>query len=131
MMDIHKKQKGKLKLINSKNITFPFNSIAIVANKNLKLTLDDFKIIKLDLSRICQGNFDIIYNIFPNRSFTKKGILVRMGKGKGKIDTFGTIIRENKVCIILRDKKNNLNSKDTFFLNSFIKKYPFFNIKTN
>ena len=125
-----RKQRGKIKLKKRVNITFPQNSIALIANKNINLTIEQLKIIKLDITKTTIGLYNILFQVLPNKPITKKGILVRMGKGKGKIDTFSCKIAENTICIILKPKILNIKNIDTTILTSFLKKYPFFSKKS-
>lgn len=49
-------------------------------------------------------NWRIVFHLNATKIFTKKGILVRMGKGKGKISAVGTYLRPNQLCIELVSK---------------------------
>jgi len=127
-----RKQKGKLKLKKRVNITYPYfkNTFAIFTNKPISLKFELFKRIKLDLTKILSPYFNIIYTVTPNKPITNKGILVRMGKGKGKIKTFGTRVSQGTICIFLVPLKSNPSGFDgTNFLSSFFRKYPFFSLK--
>jgi ribosomal protein L16/L10AE len=122
-----RKQKGRLKLKKRVNITYPLtgkSNIAIYVNKTINLTLEQFKIIKLDLSRALQGLSQFNFTVKPNKPITLKGILVRMGKGKGKIKSYKVRLEIGTIVIIVKSTKiNNLSP--------FFKKYPFFSIKKN
>lgn len=116
-----RKQRGRKQLKSRVNITYPIDSIAIYANKDVEIRLEQFKEIKSDLIR---GNLGkIVFSVFPNKPFTKKGILVRMGKGKGKIDHFSCNVTSGTICLILG------GPADTLLLDKFIRKYPFLSLK--
>ena len=124
-----RKQKGRLKLKKRVNITYPLtgkSNIALYVNKTINLTLEQFKIIKLDLTRASQGLFKFNFTVKPNKPVTLKGILVRMGKGKGKIKTYRVRLETGTIVIVVNTSSNNIN-----FLLSFLKKYPFLSIKKN
>ena len=115
-----RKQRGKKLLKSRVNITYPQHSWAIFANKDVEMRLEQFKQIRSDLTKLLAGQFQIIFTILPNKPFTKKGILVRMGKGKGKIDHFSCNVQSGTVCIKLypciiknldRIKVNTINCK--------------------
>ena len=122
-----RKQRGKKQLKSRVNITYPINSIAICAKKDVEIRLEQLKQIKLDLVKT--NLFKIIFLIFPNKPITKKGILVRMGKGKGKIDHFSCKITTGTICILLKPKNVPKNVEERLTLSPFIKKferkYPF------
>lgn len=124
-----RKQRGKKLLKSRVNITYPINSIAIYANKDVEMKLEQFKQIKSDLTKFLSGEFQIIFNILPNKPFTKKGILVRMGKGKGKIDHFSCNVQSGTVCITLLSKESKGEIRETI-ISKFERKYPFLTFKS-
>lgn len=124
-----RKQRGKRSLKKRVNITYPINTIALYANKNKEMRLEQFKQIKSDLTKLVNGLFKIIFTVYPNKTLSKKGILVRMGKGKGKIDHFSHFINTGTICVILVPKTNNLDNKLPKFIPKIIRKYPFLSVK--
>ena len=123
-----RKQRGKKLLKSRVNITYPQHSWAIFANKDVEMRLEQFKQIRSDLTKLLAGQFQIIFTILPNKPFTKKGILVRMGKGKGKIDHFSCNVQSGTVCIILVSKVKEKEIRDTI-ISKFERKYPFLTFK--
>jgi len=120
---------------------YPGWVIGIIAKKNKRLIEEQINAIKQDINNPRFFNiklskiFNIYYKLKPNKVITKKGILVRMGKGKGKIKTKGLYIIKNRVCIELKLKniKNNLNLTPSYInilFSKFLKKYTFFTIRT-
>lgn len=116
--------------------------IGIIAKRNKKLTQEQINTIKQDLNNPKYFKFKLtkIFNIkiklIPNKVFTNKGILIRMGKGKGKIKTKGLFLIKNMVCIELKLKeiKNNINFTPSYInllFSKFLKKYTFFTIRTS
>jgi ribosomal protein L16/L10AE len=101
-------------------------SLALFVNKTINLTLEQFKIIKLDLTRASQGLFQFYFTVKPNKPVTLKGILVRMGKGKGKIKSYRVRLETGTIVIVIKTSYNNIN-----YISSFLKKYPFFSIRKN
>lgn len=126
-------------------------TIGIVAKRNKKITQEQINTIKQDLHNIKSVGFggkitkyfEIIIKKKPNKVITSKGILVRMGKGKGKIKTKAIYLLKDIVCIELKQKDIN-NKKIINLINSknkeinikniftkFIKKHRYFTIKSN
>jgi len=126
-----RKQRGKKQLKSRVNITYPQHSWAIYANKDVEMKLEQFKQIRSDLVKFVSGQFQIIFTVLPNKPFTKKGILVRMGKGKGKIDHFSCKITSGTVCILLVSKlrENKEEIRETI-RNKLERKYPFLSFKS-
>ena len=123
-----RKQRGRKQLKSRVNITYPMGSVAIYANKNVEIRLEQLKQIKSDLTRANTSLFKIIFSVFPNKPFTKKGVLVRMGKGKGKIDHFSCNITSGTICLILIPNKDQLIQGP--FIEKFERKYPFLSFKS-
>lgn len=120
------KHKGKIKLQKRVNIVKGQEEIALITKKRILITEAQYKIMKSDLIKGLQLeglNIPIIFKFHPSKPFTSKGILVRMGKGKGKIKYYGTYLPENTICVIIRVKEK------PNYLNNFIKKYSFIKVK--
>ena len=124
-----KRRKGKL--INNSNNN---NSIVIYANNSKKLTEVQIKRLKEELFNITINNIKVAkfakvnsyLNI--NKVFTKKGILVRMGRGKGKIIAKGLFLKPGQICFeIVPNIKVNIPSNN--LLSNFLKKHSFFKAK--
>jgi hypothetical protein len=152
---------GKTTLLNW-SINMPI--LGLIANKTTRITTEQFKILKLNLQR-CKsitfssfttpsgipkefkliGNFHIP-GIHQWKPVTSKGILVRMGKGKGKIKTHCFILTPGGILInfiitpiTLTELKLSQNDKkwnivlmsELKFLHKIIKKFPFLSIYKN
>ena len=73
------------------------------------------------------GYYLIKFTIIPNKILTTKGILVRMGKGKGKVKTYVKYLTPGTRCIELIPREGvvqnyNLTNK---ILKKLISKYSF------
>jgi len=134
-----RKQRGKRTLKKRVNITYPISTLALFAKINKEIKLEEFKQIKSDLTKLVNGLFKIVFTVSPNKTYTKKGILVRMGKGKGKIDHFSYNITVGTILILLipkspivklpkRDSDNN-NFSNYLFIHKFLRKYPYLAVK--
>lgn len=131
-----RKQRGKKTLKKRVNITYPISTLALFAKINKEIKLEEFKQIKSDLTKLVNGLFKIVFTVSPNKTYSKKGILVRMGKGKGKIDHFSYNITSGTIFILLVPKSGmgeiitgeTINNK-YLFINKFIRKYPYLAVK--
>lgn len=90
--------------------------INIIAKKNYRITEEKIKAIKNDLltpKGLTEGKllklFKIKFNFIPNKSLTRKGILTRMGRGKGKSYTHGFYLTPGFILINLIPKSSNLS----------------------
>lgn len=133
----------------STNIEVPKtqNIITIFANKAFRLTETQIKSIKNDLllpKGLTLGRltklFKIKFYMEPNKTITQKGILVRMGKGKGKIKSTGLFLTPKQICVILipltfgsdPEGLTNRNASDNYIfkvLDKFVSKYTFLSYK--
>lgn len=141
MENLKNRQKRILKLktryLNISGPRINKDQIIIFANRNVRITQEQIKSIKTDLTSIkgLSGGklnfFNIKFNILPNKVLTNKGILVRMGKGKGKIKTLAKYLTKDTRCIELIPKKNILLNYKVIYkiLTKFTKKYTFFSFK--
>lgn len=116
--------------------------IGIIAKRNKKLTQEQINTIKQDLNNPKYFKlkltkfFKIFIKLKPCKVITNKGILIRMGKGKGKIKTKAIYLLKNMVCIELKlkDIKNNFNITSSYInilFSKFLKKYTYFTIRTS
>ena len=56
--------------------------IAIYANKDVEMRLEQFKQIRSDLNKLLAGQFQIIFNLLPNKPLPKKEYLLEWEKVK-------------------------------------------------
>ena len=112
--------------------------ICIIAKKNHRITEEQLKSIKMDIltpKGLLEGSllkqFKINILMKPNKVLTNKGILVRMGRGKGKVKTYVQYLPLGTICILLKPKENIIINSSVIskILNKFIIKYSFFTYK--
>lgn len=111
--------------------------IIISANKSIRIREEQIKSIKQDLLTplgVTLGKLTKFYTIkflmVPNKTYTQKGILVRMGKGKGKLKTKLLYLTPGTSCIYFIPTLTNVSKELTkVLLNKFIQKYTFFTYK--
>ena len=141
-------KKEIIKLINNKKPIVHNNylnkgwEIGVIANRNKRLTQEQINAVKQDLKNPKYFNlklskyFDIYFKLTPNKVLTQKGILVRMGKGKGKIRTKAIYLLKNRVYIELKLKQvlSNISLSQSYMhilFSKFLRKYTFFSIRTS
>jgi len=107
---------------------------AIYVNRSRKITQELIERLKLDLliTETPYGKlsklFSIQMKIKTNKVVTTKGILVRMGHGKGKIKT--RLVYVTKGTVIIEIKKYDPSTTITSnLLTKYFKKYPFLSLK--
>ena len=128
-------------IMNNNKPYFTSFTGAIYSKNHVHLPKRMVERMKLDLLTINTpfGKISKLYsfniNFTSNKVLTSKGILVRMGHGKGKISDRFTYIPRFGVIITIRPKGRTLNDikrytsigKLTFY--KYFKKYPFLGLK--
>lgn len=127
-----------INLIKRKGNNINKNSIGIISNKHIRATESFIKSLKQDLLNLSGplgpiSKFFFILFKLPcfNKILTHKGILVRMGKGKGKIISKYLNIYPNQIIFLLYlkqpDSQGFPNLQSNVFSKFFLK-YPFLSI---
>ena len=103
---LKKNQKGRIKNIFNTSQTLTKNRFALMAEEAGRITKSEIQGIELAIKRILKNtqNEDgskgkAILRIHPHRYITKKALGVRMGKGKGSIDTLITKVKPGAIII--------------------------------
>lgn len=118
-----KSHKGSLKNIVSKNFTlqtaFQSGSIALKFSESGRITPNHIEASRQALNKHFKKSAQIRFTVFPHTPITKKPLEIRMGKGKGAVDTwvanvcsgdtFVEIEGTNKILIV--KKLNALRKK--------------------
>lgn len=115
--------------------------IILFANKNKRITEEIIKSIKLDLltpKGVTFGRLVKYFNIKilfkPNKTLTNKGILVRMGRGKGKLKTNALYLTTGTICVLLYPKDISSTNYNINYilkiLRKFTQKYSFLDYKS-
>lgn len=87
-----KSHKGKLKNIVAKNNNlktyFDSGSVGLVALESGRITPNHINCCRQLLNKTLKKTSQIRFAIFPHTPVTKKPLEIRMGKGKGSVDTW-------------------------------------------
>ena len=105
-----KKQKGKA-FNKIDNIilfkTIKFNTIKLIATSHGRLYSKQINSINFVINKIIKKLGKLTLNAFPHNPITKKPIEVRMGKGKGNVDSWSFNVKPG--FIICEVQSNYLN----------------------
>ena len=93
------------------------NKISIITTKTKRIKDKELNLIKQLIIKSKNNQF----LIHPNKHYTQKGILIRMGKGKGKIKGQYCKVFKHKILIVLNNHQFNFNH--------LLKKLPYLHIK--
>lgn len=94
---------SKKKISFSKNVTFSYGTFGFKALEAGWLTSKNLETIRKVLNKHLKKNGSYILKIFPNYTITKKPLEVRMGKGKGNVDTWVFPIKIGTIFIEIKD----------------------------
>ncbi len=131
------KQKRVVRLRN-RNInseTILQGGIKIFSVKFKRLTEEDLRSIKIDLMAQfprSEGNYLIKNKAIPNKVLTKKGILVRMGKGRGDIKTTCLYVTKGTIIFELIPQKGSSMEDSKFIaarLSKIMRKHRYLSFK--
>lgn len=93
-------RKIRLRKVATSCNSVSFGSYGIKVNESIKVTAKQIEAVRKVVSRTLKRNGVLYIRIFPHLPVTKKPLAVRMGGGKGGVDTWiaqapaGTIILE-------------------------------------
>lgn len=107
--------------INKKNHLI-FGNHGIISKDWSFLSKNQIESSILTMKRVLKRKGDIICRVYPHIPVTKKPLEVRMGKGKGSVDTYKTRVSPNTVLFELNCTSSVL-AKNA--LKSISKKLPF------
>ena len=96
-----KAQKGKGRGIATVGNRLHFGEYGIKALENGIVRSNHLEACRVVVARKMKGAGKLWVNIFPNKPVTKKPAETRMGKGKGDLDHWVTIIKRGKVLFEL------------------------------
>jgi large subunit ribosomal protein L16 len=109
-----KLQKGPIKLLNNFNNQLEYGSCGLKALEPGKVTQKEIEMIRLTISRKIKKKAKIWLKIFPNIPITQKPSEVRMGSGKGKVNSWIAKVPSGKIILEIDNLPRN-------FSNSFLK----------
>eukprot|EP01033_Poteriospumella_lacustris_P023519 gene23519-gene12341 len=120
-----KSHKGSLKNIVSKNFTLQTalqsGSIALKFSESGRITPNHIEASRQALNKHFKKSAQIRFTVFPHTPITKKPLEIRMGKGKGAVDTWVANVCSGDTFVEIEGTNNILITKK---LNALRKKLP-------
>ncbi len=92
-----KQQRGNRSGIASRGQTVAFGEYGLQALERCWMDTKQIEAARTALSRFMQRRGKLWIRIFPDKSFTKKPLETRMGKGKGPVESWVAVIRPANV----------------------------------
>ncbi|AZP36215.1 50S ribosomal protein L16 [Candidatus Annandia adelgestsuga] len=92
-----KVQKGKNRGFSNKCTNILFGKFALKAISRGRITSRQIESARRSMSRYVKKEGKIWIRIFPNKPITKKPLEVRMGKGKGNVEYWVTLIKPGRI----------------------------------
>lgn len=106
--------------------------IQLIAKRNKRITKEELKVLKTDIMQkngLLKGQLNKDYKILiiikATKDVTSKGILGRMGKGKGKVITQEAVVLKGQRIILLKPKRNNTIRKTIPLIRKLLRKYTY------
>ncbi len=92
-----KQQKPKRKSISVQGSTVAFGSYGLKAITGGRLTNRQIEAARIAMTRYMKREGQVWIRIFPDRPITRKPQEVRMGKGKGSLDHYVSMIQPGRI----------------------------------
>jgi large subunit ribosomal protein L16 len=95
---LHKKvQKGRIKGIATRGSAMNFGDFGLKVLEPGRITAKQIETIRIILSKLVKKTGKMWIRIFPDKPITKKPAEVRMGKGKGAVEYWVSVVRPGKI----------------------------------
>lgn len=121
-MNAKKLQKKKIKRVALVNNYLSFGVYGLKIMENSFITIKQLNMIQFSLSKTTKKIGKFWIKVFPHFSVTAKPLEVRMGKGKGYIDTWVSKLKSGSILLELK----GLSEKESLLvLNKLRVKLPF------
>jgi len=88
-----------------------FSNISLIAVESGRITNFQIEAIKRFLKRFLKKKAQIFFRVFPSTPITKKPNDVRLGRGKGNIKYWSSVINKNTIFLEVRSYDNTLITK--------------------
>lgn len=103
-----KQHKGKNRGYAKKGTIISFGTIALLANGRGFLSSKQIEAARVAMTRHVKRDGKIWIRIFPNKPITKKPAEVRMGKGKGSVDSWVSVIKPGRILYEIDGVKESI-----------------------
>jgi large subunit ribosomal protein L16 len=92
-----KQQKSPLQSMTVKGSTISFGSYGLKAITGGRLTNRQIESARIAMTRYMKREGQVWIRIFPDKPITRKPLEVRMGKGKGSLDHYVSMIQPGRI----------------------------------
>ncbi len=92
-----KQQKGKLSGVSHRGNRLSFGSYGIKAQENAWISSRQIEAARIAMNRYMKREGKVWVRIFPDKPVTAKPAEVRMGKGKGEIDRYVSVVKAGRI----------------------------------
>jgi large subunit ribosomal protein L16 len=92
-----KMQRGNRSGLASRGMTVAFGEFGLQALERCWLDTKQIEAARVALNRFMKRRGKVWLRVFPDKSYTKKPLEVRMGTGKGAVETWVAVIRPANV----------------------------------
>ncbi len=96
-----KTQRGSLNGVATRGSEIEFGEFGLKALDNGRLKNTQIEAIRVVLARRLHGGGKMWLRVFPHKSITKKPAETRMGKGKGDLDHWVSVVKRGKILVEL------------------------------
>jgi len=94
-----KVQKGRIGGISKGARTIEFGDYALQAVEASRLTAQQIEATRVTLSRHLKKEGKLYLRVFPDKPVTKKPAETRMGKGKGNVDHWVSVVKRGRIVV--------------------------------
>lgn len=91
------KQKGQLKGASQRGNRLSFGSYGLKAQENSWISARQIEAARIAMNRYMKREGKVWVRIFPDKPVTSKPAEVRMGKGKGEIDRYVSVVKAGRI----------------------------------
>lgn len=89
--------KGRVRGMASRGVNLAYGDYGIQTLENYWITANQIEAARIAMTRFIKRKGKIWINIFPAKPITKKPEQVRMGSGKGAVDSYVAVVRAGRV----------------------------------
>ena len=89
--------RGRMKGVATKGNTITYGAYGLVAQECGWITSNQIEAARIAMTRSIKRGGKVYIKIFPHKPVTKKPAEVRMGSGKGSVDSWVAVVKKNRV----------------------------------
>ncbi len=94
-----KVQKGKIRGISKGALSIAFGEYGLQAVEPVRLSAQQIEATRITLSRFLKKEGEYFLRVFPDKPVTKKPAETRMGKGKGNVEKWVSVVKRGRIVV--------------------------------